>query len=150
MKRFRFNLRPVSVIRAHRELRAREAFATAVHLYVEAEEKLARIRQRKSEFEAALLAGRSARFDAAGEAQTLIAYRHECTEETAGEQAVATAHQVMTERRTQYLEAHRHLEVVQRLEAKARLAHRQETLRAEQAEFDDFAGRAAHRKLSHA
>ena len=35
MKRFRFPLRPVTVLRAHKELRAREAFAAAVHAYVQ-------------------------------------------------------------------------------------------------------------------
>ena len=38
--------------------------------------------------------------------------------------------------------------MVKRLEEKARTAHRQAANREEQAEFDDFAGRAAHRKLS--
>ena len=112
MKRFHFNLRPVSVIRTHREMRARDAFASAVHLYVEAEEKLARVRERKAEFEAALFAGRRGRFHAAGEAQSLAAYRRECLEE------------------------------------RARAGHRQAAGREEQAEYDDFAGRAAHRKLS--
>ena len=41
----------------------------------------------------------------------------------------------------EYLAAHRDLEIVERLEAKARVAHRHENERAEQAEADDFAGR---------
>jgi flagellar protein FliJ len=145
MKRFRFNLRPVSVIRTHHEMRARDAFATAVHLYVEAEERLARVRARKAEFEAALFAGRRDRFHAASEAQSLAAYRRECIEEIEGERAMISARALMGQRRSEYIEAHRRLEVVNRLEAKARAAHRSVANREEQAEFDDFAGRAAHR-----
>ncbi len=148
MKRFRFNLRPVSVIRTHHEMRARDAFATAVHLYVEAEERLARVRERKAEFEAALFAGRRDRFHAAAEAQTLAAYRRECLEEIETERGVIAARALMIERRAEYVEAHRRLEVVNRLEAKARASHRQAANREEQAEFDEFAGRAAHRKLA--
>jgi len=148
MKRFHFNLRPVSVIRTHREMRARDAFASAVHLYVEAEEKLARVRERKADFEAALFAGRRGRFQAAGEAQSLAAYRRECIEEVETERAVFAARALMYERRAEYLEAHRKLEVVKRLETKARAAHRQAANREEQAEYDEFAGRAAHRSLS--
>ena len=147
MKRFRFNLRPVATVRAYRESQARDAFATAVHHYVEAEEKLARVRERKSEFEAALFAGRTDRFQPALEAQTLNAYRRECLEEMECERAVIAARATMYERRDAYVDAHRRVEVIQRLEVKARASHRRTQNREEQAEFDDFAGRAAHRKL---
>lgn len=148
MKRFRFNLRPVSVIRTHRKMQARDAFATAVHLYVEAEEKLARVRARKAEFESAVLTARQDRFHAGGEVQSLLAYRRECLEEIETERALGEAHALMTARRAEYLEAHRKVEVVERLEARARAAHRVAENRAEQAEFDEFAGRSAHAKLS--
>ncbi|MDB6093980.1 MAG: hypothetical protein JWM32_1542 [Verrucomicrobia bacterium] len=148
MKRFRFNLRPVSVIRTHRKMQARDAFATAVHLFVEAEEKLARVRARKAEFESALFAARQERFQAGSEVQSLVAYRRECLEEAETEKAMVAAHTLMSERRSEYLEAHRKVEVVIRLEERARAAHRQAAGREEQSEFDEFAGRAAHRKLS--
>ena len=62
MKRFRFPLRPVAVIRAHKEMRAREAFAASVHSYVQTEERLATTRARVKELEQLLFAGRSERF----------------------------------------------------------------------------------------
>jgi flagellar FliJ protein len=148
MKRFRFPLRPVAVLRAHRELRAREAFAAAVHAYVKAEEELAGIRRRLVQFEAALFAGRRERFSAAEEAHTLAGYRRECAAATAAEKATVDAKSAMEQRRAEYLEAHRKLEVVKRLESKARLAHRVAEQREEQASFDDFAGRQASRRAA--
>lgn len=146
MKRFHFNLRPVAVIRAHHEQRARDALAAAVRQFQEVTEKLTRIRARKEEFEVALLASRRVRFDAAGEAPVLLAYRGVCLEEAEADKAVTAARGVMAERRATYITAHRRLEIVRRLETKARVAHRQAALHAEQVEFDEFAGRAAHRK----
>jgi flagellar FliJ protein len=145
MKRFHFPLRPVAVLRAHKEMRAREAFGVAVHAYVQAEQELAAVRARVARYEAELFAGRRERFSAAEEARALAAYRTECAAEVESERATIAARATMTQRRAEYLEAHRKLEVVKRLEAKARLAHRQATSREEQAEFDDFASRRARR-----
>jgi flagellar FliJ protein len=146
MKRFRFTLRPVAVLRAHRELRAREAFGTAVHAYVKSEQDLAATRERVARFESAMAAGRQKRFSAAEEAHALAAYRQECALEFHAERAMLSARSAMNQARADYLEAHRKLEVVKRLEVKAREAHRLETNREEQAEFDDFASRRASRR----
>ncbi len=143
MKRFRFPLRPVAVLRAHRELRAREAFAASVHAYVQSEELLATTRARVAQFEAALFAGRKATFNPAEEAQQLTAYRRECAVEGEAERAVFAARAAMDRCRNDYLEAHRKVEVVKRLETKARTAHQQEANREAQAEFDDYASRRA-------
>lgn len=146
MKRFRFSLRPVAILRAHHEMRAREAFAAAVQAFVKSEQDLAAARIRLRQLEAALTAGRAERFSAADEVQALAAYRRECTAEAEAEQAMIAAQQAMQQRRIEYVEAHRKLEVVKRLEQKARAVHRYETGREEQAEFDDFAGRRFARR----
>jgi flagellar FliJ protein len=146
MKRFRFPLRPVVTLRAHREIRARESFAAAVHAYVLSEEKLMATRARVARFEGALFAGRSGTFNPAAEAQQLTAYRRECEAEVEAERATFAARAEMDRCRADYLTAHRDLEVVQRLETKSRLAHRLEANREEQAEFDDFAARRAMRR----
>lgn len=148
MKRFRFPLRPVAVLRAHRELKAREAFALSVNAYVRSEEELNATRRRLVQFEAALFAGRRERFSAAEEANTLAGYRRECAAEAAAEKAMIEAREAMQKRRAEYLEAHRKLEVVKRLETRAKEKHRVETNREEQAEFDDFAGRQAARRAA--
>ena len=141
MKRFRFPLRPVAVLRSHQELRARETFAASVHTYVQTEESLAAVRARVAQFEAILFSGRRERFSAADEAQSLAAYRRECAAEAEAERTMVAARGQMNQRRQEYLDAHRRLEVVKRLEDKARIRHRHELARDEQAEFDDFAGR---------
>lgn len=141
MKRFRFPLRPVAVLRAHREARAREQFATAVQAYVQAEETLSRTRVRMAALEAALFSGRSRTYPAAEAALLLSDYRRECAAEVETERAMIAAREEMEKHRAVYLEAHRQVEVVRRLEDKARLKHRQETDREEQAAFDDLAGR---------
>ena len=148
MKRFRFPLRPVAVLRAHRESRAREAFATAVHAYVKAEEFLAAARARVAALATALFSRRTGSFNAGAEAHGLAAYRSECAAELDAERASFAARAEMDRRRADYLEAHRKLEVVRRLEAKARDEHRLAAGREEQAEFDDYAGRSAARRAA--
>lgn len=141
MKRFHFSLRPVAVLRSHRKTLAREAFAASIHAFGKAEEALSLQRNRVALFEAALEAGRRGRFSPATEAEALAAYRQERAAEAAAEREVAIARERMQRKRAEYLEAHRHLEVLHRLEQKARTLHRQEINREEQAAFDEFAGR---------
>lgn len=150
MKRFRFPLRPVAVLRAHRETRAREAFATAVHVYIQAEEELGRTRVRMHALEHALFSGRQTSFRAAEAALLLSDYRRECAAEADLERRVIEARSDMQKKREEYLDAHRKLEVVNRLEIKARATHRRDCDREEQAEFDDFAGRRRVKPFSFA
>jgi flagellar FliJ protein len=140
MKRFRFPLRPIAVIRAHRELRAKEAFAAAVHAYVSAEEALAQTRARVSRLAQALSEHRGGVFSPVEAAETFRAYRAECEEVMRAERRMIEARDAMQRRRADYFDAHRELKVVQRLEEKARANHRLESSRAEQAEIDEFAG----------
>ena len=146
MKRFRFALRPVAVLRAHRELRAREAFAAAVHAYVQAEERLAATRARVADLEQMLFAGRTSRFLAADAAALFRVYRNECQTELEAERAVIEARDALQGRRRDYIEANRQLKVVNRLEEKARALHQADNARREQNELDEFAGFAAARR----
>jgi flagellar FliJ protein len=140
MKRFRFPLQPVTVLRAHRELRAREAFAAAVHAYVQAEERLACTRARVTELGELLFERRQENFLAADAASLFRIYRAECQAEITAEREVIEARDVMGQRRQDYLEANRKLKVVQRLEEHARSRHQVEVRRAEQNALDDYAG----------
>jgi flagellar protein FliJ len=148
MKRFRFPLRPVAVIRAHKELRAREAFAASVHLYVQAEEQLAATRARVAELAQVLFDGRGSTFLAAEAASLFRSYRAECDEEVKVERQVIEARDVMQKRRAEYLDASRQLKVVNKLEEKARTLHRAAAMVEDQAAMDDFAGfRSARRAI---
>jgi flagellar FliJ protein len=140
MKRFQFPLRPVSVLRAHRDARASEAFAAALHRHASAQDEFRRIGVRMRTLEAALFNGREKSFRAGEAALLLSDYRCECAAESEAERQVTTARDDLQKARAEYLEAHRQLEVVNRLEEKARSAHRRDTNRAEQAEMDEVAG----------
>lgn len=142
MKRFRFPLNPVKVVRIRAKQKAEERFAAGVRAYVSAEEALLSTRTRVARLEEEMRAGRGAGIRAADAAFVFAGYRREAAAEVEAEKAVITARAEMDKRRAEYLEAHRQLEVVNRLEAKARLGHRLETQRAEQVEFDELAGRS--------
>jgi len=146
MKRFHFPLRPVAVLRAHKELRAREAFAASVHAYVQTEERLALTRTRMTELEQLLFAGRSGRFLAADAAALFRVYRTESQAEMTTEREVIAARDLMNQRRAEYIEANRQMKIIQRLEEKAREKNRAENARIEQNELDEFAGYRASRK----
>ena len=145
MKKFRFPLQPVGVLRSHQELRAREVFAAAVHAYVQSEERLAALRQRVAELAEVLFHGRSDRFLAADAAALLRVYRSETNAVMEAEREVIEARDAMQARRKDYIEANRRLKTVQRLEEKARDRHRLDGLRAEQGELDELAGFRAFR-----
>jgi len=140
MKKFRFPLQPVGVLRAHQELRAREVFAAAVHQYVQAEERLTALRKRVADLAEVLFHGRSTRFLAADAAALLRVYSSECNAVIVAEREVIELRDAMQKRRAEYIEANRRLKTVKTLEDKSRERHRIEVLRAEQAELDELAG----------
>ena len=146
MKKFRFPLQPVGVLRAHQELRAREVFAAAVHHYVQTEERLAALRKRVAELAEVLFHGRSDRFLAADAAALLRVYRGECHAVIETEREVIEAQDAMNARRKDYIEANRRLKTVQRLEERARDRHRLEVQRTSQNELDELAGFRAFRQ----
>ena len=148
MKRFRFPLQPVKVLRAHHEMRAKENFADAIRELGRAEAALNTVRERVGRFESALRDGRQQMFSPADQAAALVAYRQEREAETAAERAMAAARLKMHERRGEYLDARRQTEVVVRLEQKARAVHQAAGRREEQAALDDFAGRSTTRRAS--
>ncbi|MEJ1971935.1 MAG: hypothetical protein WDM96_05450 [Lacunisphaera sp.] len=105
MKKFRFPLQPVGVLRAHQEMRARETFAAAVHHYVQAEERLAALRKRVADLAEVLFHGRSDRFLAADAAALLRVYGGECNAVIQIEREVIEARDAMQQRRAEYIEA---------------------------------------------
>jgi flagellar FliJ protein len=148
MKRFRFPLHSVAVVRAHRELRAREALAAAVRARQQAEDNLVAARARVDELQAVISLGRRDRFRAADAASFHQAYGRECA--VAGEMArlFGAAQAEVAKRRDACIEANRDLKIVTRLEEKARAAHRTESLRSEQRELDEAAGFGALKRSS--
>jgi len=148
MKKFRFPLRPVAVLRAHRQARAREVFAAAVHSYVKSEAQLAEGQAQRSALERMMHDGRRASFRAADEASFWDAYRKVCEEELQLERLMIEARAKMEKCREEYLEAHRAVKVIEKLELKARTSYRQESDREAQNELDELAGLRIARRLA--
>lgn len=139
MKRFRFSLRPVAVIRAHIESKAKDAYRAAYSALTAAEERHARSAARVQSLAAAIDAHRRGIFSPQQAAATVRAYSLECQEMARDEQGVMTARQAMLQTREAYIKANRELKVVQRLEDKARATHLAATRVAEQNALDELA-----------
>ena len=148
MKTFRFPLRPVAVLRAHRHARARLAFAASARTCVKAETHLAAMRVQRHEFETVLQDGRRESFRAADEIAFWSAYRRVCADETKAARQLSEARAAMEQRRQEYKETHRAVKVVEKLELKARTTHRQEYEREAQLELDELAGFRVARRLA--
>jgi hypothetical protein len=95
MKRYRFPLRSVTVVRTHQETRARDAFASSIHALVQAEGDLVRARSRRDDFATLLRHGRSGTFSPAAEAQSLTAYRQESSLAAEAERVMLAARATM-------------------------------------------------------
>jgi flagellar FliJ protein len=148
MKKFRFPLRPVAVLREHEQARTREAFAATVHTFVQAEAKLTAKRAERRDLEVMMQDGRRVTFKAADEISFWDAYRRVCDGEIKCEQVVLAARTAMEESRQKYLEAHRAVKVVEKLEQKARTEHRLGVDREAQLESDELAGLRVARRLA--
>lgn len=148
MKKFRFPLRPVAILREHHQARTREAFAAAVHTFVEAESQLTAKRNERQDLETVMHDGRRTTFKAADEISFWDAYRRVCDEEVKSERVVLAARTAMEESRQKYLEAHRAVKVVEKLEQKARTGHRLGVEREAQLESDELAGLRVARRLA--
>ena len=148
MKRFRFPLKPVAILRTHREVRAREAYGAAVQQHATVQEEVRRIGVRMRALEAALSNGRATNFRAAEAALLLSDYRRERDAEAEADKRLAAAREEVNKARLAYLEAHRELEIINRLEIKARDVYRLEINRAEQVELDELAGQKRQQPFS--
>src|SRR5665213_243792 len=102
MKKFRFPLRPVAVLREHHQARTRDAFAVTIREMNAAEDRLHAKRTERHELEALMHDGRRETFRPAEEISILDAYQRFCAEEKKLEQAVASAHAAMEESRKIY------------------------------------------------
>jgi flagellar FliJ protein len=145
MKRFHFPLRPVAVVRAHRELRAREALALALRDLAGAEGRLTACRARSGDLESLIAAGRGQKLLAAAAVAGQQAYLEARAAEGEAEKQVAAARVELLRRRAVGVEANRELKVIRRLEDLAREAHRADSLRSAQNEIDEIAGYRAFR-----
>ena len=150
MKKFRFPLRSVATVRSLAELKAREGFAKAVRIFMESDERLQQARAQLRAYEEILRTARGKTFRAADEASFLAGFNDETVRATKLEADVATARSAMEVARQAWLESRRDVKVIENLESKARLEHRQEVERENQAAMDDRASALAARSAGRA
>jgi len=152
MKRFRFSLQSVSTLRSLRELQARESLAAAIRVCEQTELALAEVRARRDLLEDLVRSGRAFTLRAAEHVAFLESLGSVRSDETAALKAVADARIVRDRRLDEYYAAARAMKVIDKLEVRARAAHRIAADREAQIALDERAGsaaaRASHRYLS--
>ena len=137
MKKFRFSLRSVATLRKLREGERRERFSAAVHVYAKAEEAVARVSQRIIELEDKIALERAGRFRAADQLAFMQELSAERVRKTEAQAEATKAKTAMETERQAWLDARRDVRLVDILETKARVVHRLEHEREEQAALDD-------------
>jgi len=148
MKRFQFTLRPVAILRAHKELRAREALAAAMRATAAATEALHAARARTRALEETISQGRSETFRPAEQMSFYQDYRRAAAGESGAARRLAEARAGEERRRLECVRANRELKIIARLEEKARAVHRAAGLLEEQKLIDEIAGFRAIRRAA--
>lgn len=145
MKRFRFRLESVLSLRAVAETAERERFGVAQRALDAALAERRAAAARRDALAAALAEAASGTFRPAEHAQGLLALdlarRAELDAARLAEQASAARDRA----RETWLAARRRLQVIERLETRARQAHRDDTDKAEQTLLDELASLSAAR-----
>ena len=145
MKRFRFRLESVRAIRALAERSARERFGLAQQHLAATEAALRAAQLRRVELAEAINAARSGCFRPGEQSSSLSALtlaRQAELDATRRRDEATTARE---RAREDWLAHRRRLQVIERLEEHARLAHREALDKAEQATLDELSSIAAAR-----
>ena len=137
MKKFRFALSSVAVVREVRETLRREVFARAVRETTAAERALEKVMAERAALAAALAASRAGTFRPAVQTAGLAAQQRVTQQEVEATTVLQRARQALELRRTEWLAARRDVRLLEHLKAKAKERHRIEVARADQRELDD-------------
>lgn len=148
MKRFRFRLESVRALRALAETAARERFGAAQMRLAAAREAFRLATKRRMRLAEEINAARASAFRPSEQTAALAALGTARLAEHDAARAEAGAVSVVETARGEWLAARRRLQVVQRLEERARRAHQEAADRAEQAQLDELAALAAARLSS--
>ncbi len=145
MKRFRFRLASVRSLRELAERRARENFGHAQQAVTEASANLQAAEQARLRLADSLAGTRATTFRPVEQIAGLGALRQAERAEAESARRLTVAQQNLAQARERWLAARRDLQVMQRLEERARLAHRTEADKAEQTLLDELAALATAR-----
>jgi flagellar export protein FliJ len=145
MKRFRFRLEAVRTLREVAERGQREAFGAALQRYATAEAAVQAAVQARRELFDHVAGTRSGVFRPSEQTAGLEALRQAAHREAAAEKDRQEAATARDRARETWLEARRALQIIERLEEKARAEHREAADKAEQSLLDELASIGAAR-----
>ncbi len=139
MKRFRFRLESIRALRDVAERKAREGFGLAQQHVVVAQQAVAAAELRRSELNAAITGARVGTFRPGDQVAGLAALGQADREVAEVGRKLGEAEKARDLAREGWLTARRALQVMQKLEERARLAHREAIDKAEQTLLDEIA-----------
>ena len=139
MKPFRFPLESVKTMRGLDERLAREAFSAELRALEHAEAALRTARDRRRDIGDSIIASRAVAFTSGELASALAALDIAVQADSEARQARAAASTRLEQARERWTECRRQLELVGRLEHRARLEHRTAGEKAEQTALDELA-----------
>ncbi len=145
MKRFRFRLESVRSLRDLAERRAREGFGLAQQTVADATAHLRAAEQARIQLAESLSTARASVFRPVEQIAGFGALRQAERTEAEFTRRLTVAQQGLAQARERWLASRRDLQVMQRLEERARLAHRTESDKAEQSLLDELASLATAR-----
>ena len=145
MKRFRFRLEAVRTLREVAERGQREAFGAAQQRYATAEAAVQAAATARRELLDHVAGTRSGVFRPSEQTAGLEALRQAAHREAAAEKDRQEAATARDQARETWLEARRALQIIERLEEKARAEHREAADKAEQSLLDELASIGAAR-----
>ncbi len=145
MKKFRFTLKSVQTVRHIRELRAREVFGEAVRAEAAAQAALTAARDELAELERVVAAKRSGTFLPAEQISFLYEFQVQRERVKRATEGLTLAQRTLAKAREGWIAARKDVRMIDNLESKARMEHRLESDREEQALLDDRTNATAGR-----
>jgi len=148
MKRFRFRLQSLLLLRELRESQAAHVLAQKLEHQKRLEQDLAQAQARSESARARLYQAEGKRFAAQDQAAALADFDRTLALEAASEKALQAHEKPLAMARQAWAEAGRDVKVVSNLKGKAEERHRHEAARSEQAQMDEAASRIVGGSLS--
>lgn len=139
MKRFRFRLESIRNLRDVAERKAREGFGMAQQQVLIAQQAVEAAEVRRSELNAAISSARTGSFRPSEQVSGLAALGQADREVAEAGRKLVEVEKARDQAREGWLTARRALQVMQKLEERARLAHREARDKAEQTLLDEIA-----------
>ena len=140
MKAFKFPLKAVQIIRAHKDFLAQEQLGRALKAQLDLEIRLERAKEFSAEQAKRMMQTRESSYKAVTVTSALKAYQTARGDEVLIERQIVLAKNEVAKKRELLVETNRELKVVTQLKEKAFTAHTVRSHREEQNVLDEIAG----------